>query len=381
MLMLSNRSAGTLSDEPESCLHAGAGDTPLEERYVDIKSELEQKIASGSMVVGDWAHKTRLIKRLGGGSFGEVYLGTTVSGTNTEDRVAVKIEPSCYPSQCLLHEGDVYRKLAGSPGIPAAHWFGMHSIEYSVLVMDLLGPTLYDVWNRVEQRFSMKTLLMLVDQTLETIGHVHSCGFVHRDISPSNFMVDSDVATAKRVYLIDFGNAKKVVNAHFWSSSRGRFSFPKPIVGTPRFTSVFAHAGCEAAYRDDMESLGYMWIYFAQGQLPWQGIRDCSGPAKVTRIGQMKASIPLDELCAGMPEEFAAYMVYARSLRPTDMPDHTAVRNMFRDLGERLDVEYDWKFDWIERISSSSTEATTSSGIGDSPVTRDLTEPGTPVSK
>ena len=52
----------------------------------------------------------------------------------------------------------------------------------------------------------MRTLLMVVDQTLETMSHVHGRGFVHRDISPSNFMLGP---TRDRIYLIDFGQAKR----------------------------------------------------------------------------------------------------------------------------------------------------------------------------
>ena len=92
-------------------------------------------------------------------------------------------------SRSLLYEGEVYRKLAGCPGIANVTWFGMHGSDYSLLVMDLLGPTLYSIWMQLGQRLSMRSLLMIVDQTLETISQLHSRGFVHRDISPSNFML------------------------------------------------------------------------------------------------------------------------------------------------------------------------------------------------
>jgi len=64
------------------------------------------------------------------------------------------VELSSCPSssRCLLYEGDVYRKLAGCPGVANVTWFGMHGYDYSMLVMDLLGPTLYGVWTRLGQR-------------------------------------------------------------------------------------------------------------------------------------------------------------------------------------------------------------------------------------
>lgn len=352
-------SGGSLTDE--ACAsqfvdRSAAADMAC--RYAEQRDILEQRVADGHFEIGDCTNKTRLVRRLGGGTFGEVYLGELAS---TGDPVAVKVELNvgCRGSgrQQLLNEGSVYRKLSGGPGIPEVRWFGMHGSDYSALVMDLLGPTLYAVWAAIGERFSIKTLLMLIDQTVETVGHVHRCGYVHRDISPSNFLMNT-TPTADRIQLIDFGQAKRIAPSPYCapgtgafqfvpSTSRPRSSLPRPVVGTPRFASVWSHAGFDAAYRDDMESLGYLWIYLARGRLPWQGLRDCNGPAKIARIGQMKVTISAEELCEGLPTEFVTYMNYIRSLKPYDMPDHYGVRELFRSLAERLDIgEYDWEFDW-----------------------------------
>ena len=96
-----------------------------------------------------------------------------------------------------------------------------------------------------------------------------------------------------------------------------------------------------------MESLGYLWVYLARGRLPWQGITDCAGPAKIERIGQMKIATPVDVLCDGLPPEFATFISYARALRPYEMPDHAAARQMFRSVAERLCPDDDEVFDWI----------------------------------
>ena len=312
-----------------------------ERAMAEARLQLEQRVDDGTMEVGDSCNKTRLVQRVGSGSFGDVYLGLT--DTNAE--VAVKVELSSCPSssRCLLYEGDVYRKLSGCPGIANVRWFGMHGSDYSVLVMDLLGPTLYSVWSQLGQKFSMRTLLTIVDQSIEIISHVHSRGFVHRDLSPSNFMLGP---SKDRIYLIDFGQSKKPV-MKLVPASRNRFSFARPIVGTPRFTSSFAHAGCEPSYRDDMESLGFLWVYLAKGRLPWQGITDCAGPAKIGRIGQLKMTTPVEELCSGLPQEFAAFITYARSLRPYDMPDHSSARAMFRSLAEKLCPDDESPLDWM----------------------------------
>jgi len=314
-----------------------------ERAMAEARLHLEQRIQEGEMEVGDSNNKTRLVERLGSGSFGDVYLGLT----DNDVKVAVKVELSCCPSssKCLLYEGDVYRKLAGCPGVANVAWFGMHGSDYSMLVMELLGPTLYSIWSQLGQQFSMKTLLMVVDQTLETISHVHRRGFVHRDISPSNFVLGP---SRDRIYLIDFGHSKKPVTKLVPAVRYRRISFVRPIVGTPRFASTFAHAGVEPSFRDDLESLGYLWVYLAVGRLPWQGVSDCTGQAKIERIGQLKMTTPIDELCAGLPQEFASYFAYVKSLRPHDMPDHDSARQMFRSLAENLCPNNDSVFDWLE---------------------------------
>lgn len=354
-------SEGSLSEEEVYCIGGcGAVNNSAEavspaDVYAMAKSELRHRVADGHLSVGDYSNKTRLIERIGGGSFGEVFLGETESGT----KVAVKVElANChFVPCCLLHEGDVYRKLSGCVGIPTVSWFGMHGSDYSALVMDLLGPTLYEVWSKLGQRLSMKSLLMVVDQTLETIADVHNRGFVHRDISPSNFMLGE---TMDRIFLIDLGQAKRAVNKLILAS-RQRISFTRPVVGTPRFASIFAHAGLEPSFRDDLEALGYMWVYLARGRLPWQGIRDCTGQAKIAKIGQLKASTPLDELCEGLPVEFANYLNYVRSLRQHDRPDYASIRQVFRLLGEQLQFEYDWKFDWLNPPQQGQSESSSAS--------------------
>lgn len=346
---------GTRATNNHPCI-MGFGVNPA---FEEQREKLARRVEEG-LAIGDCEHKTRVLERLGGGSFGEVYLGEIV---DSKQRVAVKIEPAACVVQSLLHEGKVYRKLQNNRGIPTVHWYGLHGRDFAAMVMDLMGSTLYRRWADCGERFSLKTVLMLVDQMVEVIENVHTNNFVHRDISPNNFMFGIGDAS-DQLHLIDFGHAKEVQPATlFVPARRHRFSFAQPMVGTPRFTSVFTHMGLEPSYRDDMESLGYIWIYLLKGRLPWQGLRSTDQHSKLDLIAQTKCQISIEALCDGLPQEFLEYMNYVRNLRHLEMPDHAKVREFFRCLAVTMDMDYDWKFDWTSKAGSgtSDTNSNTSS--------------------
>lgn len=357
---ISNNSIASIDQER---FEFGIDSSSLEDARLEMIRRLAAAAEDGSSItIGDSDHRTQLLERIGGGSFGEVYLGELLE---SGEKVAVKIEPANCVVQSLLHEGKIYRKLqnysagddasssGSASGIPRLHWYGLHGREFTALVTDLMESTLYAKWVDCGERFSTKTVLMLIDQMIKTIERVHTKNVVHRDISPNNFMIGpaakaSGVVDGRRLYLIDFGHAKEVAAVpQFIPARRHRYSFVQPMVGTPRFASAFTHMGLEPSYRDDMESLGYIWIYLMKGRLPWQGLRPSSEKEnKLEMISRMKCSLPADVLCDGLPQEFAVYLNYVRNLRHLEMPEHSQVREFFRGLARRLDIEYDWAFDW-----------------------------------
>ncbi|KAF7416197.1 hypothetical protein PC9H_002461 [Pleurotus ostreatus] len=217
--------------------------------------------------------KYRLEQEIANGGCGTVFLGVhTVAGKE----VAIKLEAASsnqshrnVPSP-LKQESKIYKSLMGGPGVPWIMWSGRKG-DYNVMVIDLLGPSLEDLFKMCNRHFSLKTVLLLADQLISRIAFIHSRDLVHRDIKPANFVMGT-AKSAHLVNVIDFGLAKKFrdprTGAHIpyhQDSIHG--------VGTSLFASINTHMGIDCSRRDDLESLSYMLIYFLRGTLPWRKIR------------------------------------------------------------------------------------------------------------
>ena len=107
----------------------------------------------------------RLGRKIGSGSFGAIYLGTDI---NNGREVAIKLECVRTRHPQLLIESKLLSHLAGGPGIPEVIWYGSEG-DYNVMVMELLGPSLEDLFNYCARKFTTKTVLLLADQMVSMI--------------------------------------------------------------------------------------------------------------------------------------------------------------------------------------------------------------------
>lgn len=283
--------------------------------------------------------KYRIGRKIGSGSFGDIYLGTNIiSG----EEVAIKLENTKAKHPQLEYEAKVYKALSGGVGIPFCRWYGTEC-DYNAMVIDLLGPSLEDLFNYCNRKFTYKTVLLLADQLICRVEYIHARCFIHRDIKPDNFLMGIG-RRGSQLNVIDFGLAKK------YRDPRTHLHIPyrenKNLTGTARYASVNTHLGIEQLRRDDLESLGYVLIYFCRGSLPWQGLKAATKRQKYDRIMEKKMSTPTDILTKGLPKEFLEYMQYVRSLRFDDKPDYAYLRKLFRDLFKTENYRYDYIFDW-----------------------------------
>ncbi|XP_034471748.1 casein kinase I [Drosophila innubila] len=217
------------------------------------------------------------------------------------------------------------------------------------MVMELLGPSLEDLFQYCSRSFSLKTVLLLAMQMIDRIEHVHNKEYLHRDIKPDNFAMGSS-ARDNQVYIIDFGLADRYIigleRVHI------PFKTGNSMTGTARYSSANALRGVELSRRDDLISLGYILIYFLRGQLPWQGL---IGPGRIEKVIEMKQSIKPEELCKDCPNEFAEYLSYCLILKFKMKPDYETLRRSLSDLFTRMKYVNDNIYDW-NKINTDKKE-------------------------
>ncbi|RHY20237.1 hypothetical protein DYB37_008868 [Aphanomyces astaci] len=302
--------------------------------------------------------KFRLGRKIGSGSFGDIYLGTNMT---SGEEVAIKLESVKSKHPQLLYESKIYKILNGGLGIPNIRWFGVEG-EYNVMVIDLLGPSLENLFDYCGRRFQLKTVLMIADQLISRLEYCHSKNFIHRDVKPDNFLIGLG-KRAQICHVIDFGLAKKYRDPKTHQHIPYREN--KNLTGTARYVSINTHIGIEQSRRDDLESLGYVFMYFIRGSLPWQGLKANTKKQKYERIMEKKMNTPIEVLCKGYPAEFRAYFEYTRALRFDDKPDYAYLKRLFKELFFRKGFQFDAMFDWTvlnlqngRRDGSGSTSGT-----------------------
>jgi len=282
----------------------------------------------------------RLERKIGRGAHGLIYLGTNIY---TGEWVAVKLELQTARNPKLSSEYKIYRILAGGDGISRVHWFGKAG-KYNALVLDVLGPSLYDLFKFCGKKFTLKTVSMLADQLLTRVEYMHSKNFIHRDIKPANFVMGLDMQELNKVYMIDFGLSKSYIDSE--TGQHIKYVNRRSFTGTVRYASVNAHRGMEQSRRDDLESVGYALIYFALGSLPWQNVEAKTKKKFHLLVMQKKMNTPVEILCRRLPTEFATYLNYCRTLRFNEKPDYKFLRKLFRKLFFRQKYCNDCLFDW-----------------------------------
>ena len=178
---------------------------------------------------------------------------------------------------------------------------------------------------------------------ISRLEFIHLRNFLHRDVKPDNFLIGTG-KNKNLVYAIDFGLAKK------YRDSKTGLHIPyregKSLTGTARYASVNTHRGIEQARRDDVESVGYIMVYFLKGNLPWQGLKAKNMKEKYEKIKEKKINTELSELCLGFPQEIAKFIQYTREIGFEDKPDYSYLHKLIKTMADNDKITFDYEWDW-----------------------------------
>ena len=294
-----------------------------------IKKEFKDKLIFG---------KYKILRFIGKGSFSQIYLGTNVVN---KQLIAIKLENKSIENSSLEKEAYFLFNLKGH-GIPSVISYG-HSKNFRILILTLLGKSLREIWLENNKKLILKDICMIAIQTLERIQYIHSKDYIHRDIKPDNFLVGYN--DNSQIYIIDFGNSRK------YRSSRTKKHIKNikinKTLGTPYFISINSLRGYEQSRRDDLESLGYMYIYLYKGTLPWCNIKCKKIKELFIKTREIKEKVTIEKLCENMPTEMCVYMKYVKNLTFEENPDYNFLRKLFLIILSKFELKNDNLFSWI----------------------------------
>lgn len=263
-------------------------------------------------------NKYKIINKIGQGSFGCIYKGQNI---RTKEYVAIKVETINSETKLLKNESVIYHYLNNTQGIPCVKWFGKDENNY-YMVINLLGNSLQTIKEKLFS-FSLNLVLELGIKIVTLLETIHEKGLIHRDIKPDNFLlgINNEI---KDIYLIDFGFCKSYIknNKHIEEKKINN------LIGSKTYISINGHNYTELSRRDDLESLGYMLIYFYLGYLSWQQISEITDKVEINeKIKYLKKKTIDTE---GLPSVLINFLKYSISLEFEETPNYYLIIDSFK---------------------------------------------------
>uniref|UniRef100_A0A6C0JL41 non-specific serine/threonine protein kinase n=1 Tax=viral metagenome TaxID=1070528 RepID=A0A6C0JL41_9ZZZZ len=271
--------------------------------------------------------KYNFLEKIGHGNFGSVYKG--INQKNGE-HVAIKSENRNSPIKLLKNETSILKYLYdyGSRITPIVYWFGVDN-EFNYLIMSYYEISLYDYCN--QNSLSIDKINKIMYASIDILETIHKNYIIHCDIKPQNFMISNE-----ELFLIDFGFSRFFIDEN-----------KKPlcdlgsqnIIGTPKYVSYNIHNGNMPSCRDDLISLGYIYLYLCCRELPWDNLKINNTTFEYDDLhilnfkNQQRKNLKewenLEKLCLQVNEKIHKFLNYCYLLKYDSTPEYTILKTLF----------------------------------------------------
>lgn len=289
-------------------------------------------------------NKYKLLKKIGEGTFGSIYEAQSIDNNKL---YAIKLEDMKHGQYMLENESFILSNL-NIPLIPKFKCYGYIG-TFIVLVMELLGKSLDIILTeKTLTKLSLRCVCNIAYQIISILEILHNCNIIHLDIKPGNIAIGKG-EKSKYIYLLDFGLSIEYNNNnnnHKNIESQKIEQNNKEFIGNARYSSINALEGGALSKRDDLESLGYLIVYLALGELPWQGYISYDNRDKYYKIKEIKKKTTPKQLCKDLPGEFEEYINYTRNLKYEEIPNYQYLKNLFINVLKNLKFKFDYYYDW-----------------------------------
>lgn len=264
--------------------------------------------ADGPLLVGQqFLDRYEIRGEIGRGVFGVVYRGWH---KQIEKPIAIKVLYQNVEADETgfkrFHREAQSASTLTHPNIVKIYDFGVSEEGQPYIVMDCVpGLNLSDILD-AEGRLTPERAIPIFLQTCDALNHLHSHGFLHRDIKPDNIILNDTAYQKDFLTLIDFGIAKKIKEP-----KNLKLTAEGTVVGTPAYMSPEQVMGKELDNRSDIYSFGVLMFYVLSGRLPIKG----GNPVETMTKHVQEDPPSIDEACPGLRIPTALNMVLKTSLK------------------------------------------------------------------
>lgn len=320
----------SLRAEVEALLdsYARSGDFIESPAYEVLADSLTQTDLVPGTIIGPY----EIIRRLGSGGMGDIYLA---EDTRLGRKVALKALPAHFTKDAeRVHRFQLEAKAASALNHPNI------ITTYEIGQLDELHYIVFEFVDGQTLRRRMKTALFTIAEALQVASSVaaallgaHEAGIVHRDIKPENIMIRADGF----VKMLDFGLAKLTERKPTVFESSMLFQTePGIVMGTAPYMSPEQARGLGVDPRTDIWSLGVVLYEMLAGRPPFAGPTNTD--VLVAILG--REPVPLPRYRPEVPTELE--WIIKKALRKDRDERYQTARELLADLknlAQRLDFE------------------------------------------